>query len=183
MAAFEEDLDPRFVKRKRRGPFGCFGWILVMTGVFLLTVGTMWYALVDWLVLALGLYFIYYGTRNSEKGHYFPGILLLILSSALLARKFGWIDFQDWQFWSWLLLGLGFGSLTLWITNIAGRWILLLGGLFLLAAGLGFGNSSFWTFQHQLRNILNLWPLLIMLIGILLLFRRWKKGKQSNLTQ
>jgi len=177
MAISEIDSDPRFLRQRPSSALGCFGWTLILAGCLLLTFGHLWSTLWDWMLLLLGLYFLYSGTKYCEHQQYFPGIMLIVVAGALVTRKLGWLHFPDWQFWSMLFLGLGLGFVSLWVTHSAGRWSLLPGGIFLIAAGMGFGCRSFWWYQRLLRSLCDLWPSVLIAIGALLLFKYWLRRR------
>lgn len=99
------------------------------------------------------------------KNHvFFPGLILIFIGVLFFGRNVGWIDYSLFRIlfsWQTLLLVIGVGLC------LRGRFV---GGLVLIAVATYFLSphiNSMWAWDVQ-----TYWPLLIIFIGIVVLFKR-----------
>jgi len=171
----QNETAPTNPKAKRKfTPLGCLGWTLVLIGALIIA-SRYWFSIWDWTLFFVGVYFIYDSFNDEDRQQFFPGVILLITAGAMVLRKIGLIDFPDWRFWPILFGSIGVGFLTLWITALSRVWALVIGGIFLLVAGTGFGVSSFWIYQRHLRNFVDLLPIGLIIAGMIILYRFWRR--------
>ena len=169
-----EEIAPEKTKH-RRGlvPFGCLGWALFLIG-FAYIIRHSWMHIWDWALLGLGVGFYVKGIIGSDRQYLFPGTILVVTMGAFALRSLGWIDFNLWKFWPILFTSIGLGFVTLWVVRDSRSWVLIPGGIMLFVGGAGFGERSFWRYQYWLRDIVDLWPLILILFGIFLIVGRYR---------
>jgi predicted membrane protein len=99
------------------------------------------------------------------KHHFFyPGVVLILIGFLFLGRNVGWIDhslFKVLFSWQMLVIVIGLCSF-LYKHFIGGLALIALGTYFLLPH-----LNVWWAWDAQ-----NYWPLLIILIGIIILFKK-----------
>jgi len=95
-------------------------------------------------------------------------------------RKAGLIDFPMWRFWPILFMSAGLAFLALWAFRESKSWVFFPGGLLLLAAGAGLAEESWWRYQRWLRDVVDMWPLLLIAFGVVLLIGYWRRGADKS---
>ncbi|HWY34333.1 MAG TPA: DUF5668 domain-containing protein, partial [Nitrosopumilaceae archaeon] len=103
--------------------------------------------------------------KRSKKGKIVGGILIVIIGAAMLAREIG-VFFPDWLFsWQMLLIVIGlFIGIKHSFRNFAWAILMLIGGAFLLE-----------DFIPDMHIRIYFWPLLIIGIGLLMIFKPRRK--------
>lgn len=170
----EEVSEKKSLSKRALVPFGCLGWTLFAIGSAYL-VQEFWLYIWEWLLFALGVFFCYRAFKGNDKQYLFPGTILLVLMGALICRKFGLLDFPLWKFWPILFIGTGLAFIILYTVRDSRIWVLIPGGALLLAGGGGIGYDSWWKYQHWLRGVADLWPILIIGIGTYMIWNHWRK--------
>lgn len=107
--------------------------------------------------------------RNEGKGHIWTGLFLLVVGGLALVRSFG-IPMPVWLFtWQMLLIGIGL-VMGLKKGFRDGGWFIpiIIGGAFLV--------NDFFLHGELRRHI---WPVILIVLGALFIFRPRKKRWQS----
>ncbi|KAA6310920.1 hypothetical protein EZS27_037862, partial [termite gut metagenome] len=102
---------------------------------------------------------------------FFPGIILIVIGFLFFGRNVGWIDpslFKVLFSWQMLLIVVGLCSF-LYRHFIGGLALIALGTYFILPR-----LNVCWAWDAQ-----NYWPLLIILIGIIILFKKPHKKRDK----
>ncbi len=165
-------------KSPHRG-IGCFGWMLVWIGLILLF-KNYWFLVWEYVLFSVGLILFYFALSSSDKQHLFPGAILIIVSGSLILRGIGWIHFPLWNIWPILFISAGVSFLLLWIAREAGVWVFIPGGLLLFIGSYGLTENSWWIYQRWLRNIFDLWPGILIILGVFLILRYWRKSRSQD---
>ena len=105
----------------------------------------------------------------------YPGTIMLVVSGTFLLRHYGVINFPLWRVWPILFGGMGLAFVLMWGVRNSGVWVLVIGGLLLVASGGGFASRSFIRYQTWLREITGIWPLLLLLIVLLIIVSYWRR--------
>ena len=129
----------------------------------------------DWFLLGFGVLFYIRAFSGEDKQYLFPGTILIVTMSALLFRSFGLIEFPLWKFWPILFLSTGLAIIILWAVRDSRAWVFIPGGILLLAGGGGIGFDSWWRYQRWLREVVDLWPLIVIGLGVYLIFSYMRK--------
>jgi len=174
----EASQEKKSLPKRALVPFGCFGWTLFIIGSGYL-VHQYWMDIWEWLLFGFGVLLCFRALRVNDKQYLFPGTILIITMSALISRSLGWIDFPLWKFWPILFLSTGFAFIILWTVRDSKIWVFIPGGILLLAGGGGIGYDSWWGYQHWLRGVADLWPVLIIGLGFYLIWNHWRKNSEK----
>ncbi len=146
------------------------GVVLIVLGViFLVDRLNLFY--LDWsviwpsLVILLGIYF--FARAAHDSGSVFAGTLFFFSGLAFLARNEGWFyTYVHFGFGGILLAILGLAFLALFVVRPEDWGVLIPGVFFVFLGGLIWADQTgliSWYTRHQ---ILRLWPVLLILIGI-----------------
>jgi len=125
----------------------------------------------DWLVLGFGIILILnsYVRENSQM---IMGVILTVTFGAITLLNTGVLEFPRWQLWSVFFSACGLSLMILWTRKFVRGWILLPGGIFMFAGGAGFATDGWWHYQRTLREIADLWPMMVIfLVAIILIIR------------
>lgn len=167
---------------ERRRNFRWLGWMLIWMGVFLLA-QQKWHLAWGWGICFAGLLFYIAAVRpGGDIGWLFPGTILFCLGAAFVLLQEDWLKFEYWRLWSVLFGALGLGFVISFLSHYSGRWALVPGGVLLFAFGAGLADISWWRYQRVLRQVFDLWPLLVILAGSLLLidYLKMRSKRQEN---
>ena len=164
-----EQSPPEKPGKSKRSPIGCLGWILLCLGLILF-LQSYWFMYWDIILLSLGVLFYFLSFFRRDYQYLFPGTTLIICSSSLILRDLGYISFPDWHFWPILFSSIGMGLLMLWLFKESRSWILFPAGFLLVCGSVGLFGDSWWDYQRWLNRVFNLWPMLLIIFGVLLLF-------------
>ncbi|MFH0765149.1 MAG: hypothetical protein V2A61_01880 [Calditrichota bacterium] len=148
-----------------------WGWLFLALGVFIVALKN-WQQSWEWLLFLLGIFFIYLALSGREADSYFPATILIVSSGALLLIDYNVVYIPLWRMWPLLFGSMGLGLAIVWSQSRAKFWMLLPAGLLLFICGAGFAYKSFWAFQHWLRRLIDLWPVLAIILGVVLLASR-----------
>ncbi len=159
---------------------GCLGWVIVWVGIALLLHedwGLAWAGL----AISIGVvYFIRAFRDPGQEGAILPAVILLISGATILSQLEGWTAFEMWRIWPIILGSAGLGLSCLWALNAGGTGTLVIGGILLVAFGYGIASPSWYHFLRDLSDIVEYWPLLMAIVGLILLFGHRRKRLESN---
>jgi len=139
-----------------------------------------WMSIWEWGLFLFGVIFYYWAISGKDKQYYFPGTMLIVTVGALILRKYGLFNFPLWQFWPILFLSIGFGFLILWGVRETKVWAIIPGSIFVFIGSAGLTHHSWWRYQLWLREIYDLWPLILIFTGILLVIRYWRNSMEKD---
>ena len=164
---------------QRRSSVRLVGWALLLLGVLVL-VERFWRASWGWGLLCLGVLFVIAAFRGSgdNKVLLFPGVVFLVTGGAILTRQLGLADFPLWYLWPIFLGSLGLGFILLWTVSLSGWWVFFPGGLFLFLSGIGLAARSWHHYLRWLRRVVDWWPILLLVIGLLILVGWWRSRSE-----
>ena len=112
-------------------------------------------------------------TSTSTRGHKTFGLALLALGVLFLLENFTDWDFPWGEWWPVILIVMGVGNLVRKDNSwVGGTVLIVLGGLFLL------DTLDIWS--YTIGDIWRLWPVVLILIGVKILFARRKSSSPSN---
>jgi len=135
----------------------------------------------SWLALAVGISFVTKALRyQDEEGAIFPGTILLVTAGGILAQQQGWIVVEPWRIWPLFFAAAGLGLALLWGLSDGKLWLLAPAGVLMLAGGYGLATRSWYRYLRQLRTFADLWPAVIILIGLVLIFGWWRSRAQQK---
>lgn len=155
--------------RKR---LGCLGWAILLLGLALIF-GRYWEYTWRWMLVLFGFVFYYFALKGGDRGSLFPGTILVVSGAALIGHDYGWISFPVWRVWPIFFGSIGFGFLMVYIARHVGNWALIVGGLLLFITGAGFAIESWWSYQRWLRGVVDLWPVFLIIAGLVLVIGYW----------
>lgn len=154
---------------------GCLGWFLLALGLFLLIDHYLGLSLL-WALIAVGAACPMMALRpGGTPVMVLPGTVLVTTAAALLGRAMGIVSFPSWQIWAILFGAAGLGLMLVWAVSGRGRWTVIPGGLLLFVAGASLGTDDFHRWQRWLREVANMLPLLLVLLGVLVIVNRWRR--------
>ncbi len=173
----------------QRPKISIIGILLVAVGVVLLLdrVHLVYFGFgrILWLFLAfVGGWLVVRSFLYNERGKAFWGTLLFLFSVFFFLRTFYIVGFHFRTFPAAVLFILGFGFLMLFVQNPRAWQVLipagLLGGLgavFILA---DLGYLYRWDVEYAIRTY---WPVILILIGLLLVFKRRERQLPKSATE
>ena len=140
--------------------------ILFGTGLFLLQYAQKYQESITLIIIG-GIFLVFYFLKK-KYGVLIPGCILLGLGiGSLTSNSMGWLgDLHE--------IGLGLGFCLIYVISSIyegkAHWWPLIPGVILLCTGLAEGH----------RILLNTWPLILVLIGALLIFREIRRKGDGN---
>ena len=146
------------------------GIVLIVIGLLLL-LKQLDIFLFDWsvlwpsLVILLGVYFL---TRiPRDRGSIFPGVLFLLSGLLFLAKNLGWYEpYIEVSIGGMLMIILGLAFVALYIVQPENWGLLIPAGLFLFFGFIIWADRVGIIDWYTRRQILRLWPVLLILIGV-----------------
>lgn len=155
-----------------------FSWIVLsLTGFFFIKdrLDLTW----NWLIFSFGI-ILCLNSYVRKNGQIVIGLILAITFGAISLLNAGVIDFPRWQLWSIFFCSIGLGLIVLWTRRFLGSWILLPGAILLFAGGVGFGEDNWWRYQRTLRDMVDLWPvMLIFMLAVILIKRNFRREQKQ----
>ncbi len=116
-----------------------------------------------------------------KNGQIVLGVIMTITFGAIILLNSGIIDFPRWQLWSVFFISFGLGLLSLWTRKITRSWVLLPGCTLLFAGGAGFGTDNWWHYQRTLRDIVDMWPIMLIFFGAIIVISRNISHEQQHI--
>jgi len=153
---------------------------LIVLGAYLL-LGEMGIAIPSWeviwpvFVFAGGLAFLanYLLGGRRDPGHVFLGVAAMLVGIVFFFVTFGPLEYGDLRTWwpVFVLIG-GVAFLCQWIAAGFRDWgALFLGLVALVVGGVGLAITLQWLGPQTAQLLPQLWPLLVVLVGLMLLLR------------
>lgn len=157
---------------------GCLGWILLLVGIVIFA-RHHWMAVWDWGFLILGALLLINGITGKDRKYLFPATIMLITFGALVLYRTEIIVFPLWKIWPVLFISTGLGFLLLYIFHEAKTWVFIPAGFLLFTGSVGLGYSSWWRYLRWLRDVVDLWPMLLIALGVFILVGRWRRHSEK----
>jgi len=145
------------------------GIVLIVIGLLLL-LKQLDIFLFDWsvlwpsLVILLGIFFFVRMPR--DRGAVFPGVLFFLSGLLFLAKNLGWYEpYIDVSIGGMLIIILGLAFVALYVVQPENWGLLIPAGLFLFFGFIIWADRVGIIDWYTRRQILRLWPILLILIG------------------
>ncbi len=137
-----------------------------------------------YLILLLGIWFLYRLIGQNHRSAAFPATFFLLLGIFLVLRKhsyYFWNIYHFEDFWPVILLIVGFAFLVQFIARPK-DWGLLIPSLILIFIGsLFFAQNIGWIYIYDLEYYCQLyWPIILILIGMGLIFSNLRRRVESG---
>ena len=159
------------------------GVLLTIVGLWMLA-DRLGYLVFDWyhaypvIILLLGLIFAVRLVAVRDRTAVFPAVTLTLIGVFFVLRNYDLMmyTYPD-EYWALLVAIVGVGFVAEFFAS-PGSWGMLILGLVLLFFGaVIFGDRiGYWDGDEMLRY----WPALLVLFGLILVFRDLLKGKESS---
>ena len=163
------------------------GVVLIVLGVIFLVDRLNWFYL-DWsilwpsLLILLGIYF--YARTARDSGAVFAGTLFFFSGLAFLFKNEGWFyGYVHFGFGGILLAILGLAFIALFVAKPENWGVLIPGVFFVFLGGVIWADQTGLISWYTRRQLLHLWPVLLILIGIGIIVGALISNKKSDPTE
>ena len=166
-------------EKKLRFPW--FGIALIIFGAALLLrrmdIISVAFSQIFWsLMMVVGIVGVGRGFANSRRGRVFWGTVLFLYSLFFLLRSLDSVEIHFYMFFPGTFLIFGLAFVMMYLQDVR-DWFLLIPALFLCAIGiLLLLTETGYLYRWEVWEAIHLyWPVVLILLGIALIFRRRKR--------
>jgi len=162
------------------------GVILILIGVLILLHKFQVFYL-DWgtiypiVLMVTGLsFFVLIKTRN-DKGAVFPGTVFFLIGLFFFLRNNNWLDLYYFdEFWPVFLIIFGLAFLAVFVLKPHDWGVLIPASILLFLGLVFFSNKMGWLSWGTQVTISRLWPVLLILIGVVIILTNLKRTPKND---
>lgn len=131
------------------------------------------------ILMGLGLAFILRSVIEQRGGSLFPGVLLFLLGLVFFGEHMRWELFGVWDAWPFIPGVVGLAFFAEWATNRQKNSLLIPAGILITVSVLFILAESRYLDWRTVGDILEWWPLALLLLGVYLLVKK-PEGKAEK---